>query len=38
MGHRLELLQACENLEDAFAGPSATLSPHLKEEVRRTLS
>jgi len=38
MGHRPELLQAWENLKDAFAGPSATLSPHLKEEVRRTLA
>ena len=38
MGHRPELLQAWENLGDAFVGPSATLSPHLKEEVRRTLA
>ena len=38
MGHRSELLQAWENLGDAFAGPSATLCPHLKEEVRRTLA
>jgi alkylhydroperoxidase family enzyme len=38
MGHRPELLQAWENLKDAFAGPSATLSPQLKEEVRRTLA
>jgi alkylhydroperoxidase family enzyme len=38
MGHRSELLQAWENLKDAFVGPSATLSPHLKEEVRRTLA
>jgi len=38
MGHRPELLQAWENLGDAFAGPSATLCPHLKEEVRRTLA
>lgn len=38
MGHRPELLQAWENLKDAFAGPSATLPPHLKEEVRRTLA
>jgi hypothetical protein len=38
MGHRPELQQAWENLKGAFAGPSATLSPHLKEEVRRTLA
>jgi alkylhydroperoxidase family enzyme len=38
MGHRPELLQAWEHLKDAFAGPSATLSPQLKEEVRRTLA
>ena len=38
MGHRPELLKSWENLKDAFAGPSATLSPHLKEEVRRTLA
>ena len=38
MGHCPELLQAWENLKDAFVGPSATLSPHLKEEVRRTLA
>jgi alkylhydroperoxidase family enzyme len=38
MGHRPELLQAWENLKDAFVGPSATLSPQLKEEVRRTLA
>ena len=38
MGHRPELLQAWENLKDAFVGPSATLSPRLKEEVRRTLA
>ena len=37
-GQRPELLQAWENLKDAFVGPSATLSPHLKEEVRRTLA
>jgi hypothetical protein len=33
MAHRPELLQAWENLKDAFAGPSATLTVHLKEEV-----
>ena len=38
MGHRPELLQAWESLKDALVGPSATLSPHLKEEVRRTLA
>jgi alkylhydroperoxidase family enzyme len=38
MGHRPELLQAWENLKDAFVGPSTTLSPQLKEEVRRTLA
>jgi alkylhydroperoxidase family enzyme len=38
MGQRPELLQAWENLKDAFVGPSATLSPNLKEEVRRTLA
>ena len=38
MGHRPELLQPWENLTDAFAGPSAALSSHLKEEVRRTLA
>ena len=38
MGHRPELLQAWENLKDAFLGSSATLSPHLKDEVRRTLA
>jgi len=38
MGHRPELLHAWGNLKDAFPGPSATLSPQLKEEVRRKLS
>lgn len=38
MGHRPELLQAWEQLNDAFVGPSATLSAQLKEEVRRTLA
>jgi alkylhydroperoxidase family enzyme len=38
MGHRPELAQAWENLKDAFVGPSATLCPQLKEEVRRTLA
>ena len=38
MGHRPELLQAWENLKHALLGPSSTLSPQLKEEVRRTLA
>ena len=38
MGHRPELLEAWENLKHALLGPSATLSPQLKEEVRRTLA
>jgi alkylhydroperoxidase family enzyme len=38
MGHRPELLEAWEPLKDAVAGPSATLSAQLKEEVRRTLA
>ena len=38
MGHRPELLEAWENLKHAFDGPSATLPPQLKEEVRRTLA
>ena len=38
MGHRPELLQAWAQLNDAFVGPSATLSAQLKEEVRRTLA
>jgi alkylhydroperoxidase family enzyme len=38
MGHRPELLEAWENLKHALLGPSSTLSPHLKEEVRRTLA
>ena len=35
MGHRPELLQAWENLKDAFVGPATTLSPQLKEELRQ---
>ena len=38
MGHRPELLEAWENLKHALLGPSSTLSPQLKEEVRRTLA
>jgi alkylhydroperoxidase family enzyme len=38
MGHRPELLEAWENLKHALLGPSSTLSPNLKEEVRRTLA
>jgi alkylhydroperoxidase family enzyme len=32
------LLRAWENLKHALVGPSSTLSPRLKEEVRRTLA
>jgi alkylhydroperoxidase family enzyme len=38
MGHRPEVLEAWENLRAALLGPSSTLPPHLKEEVRRTLA
>lgn len=38
MGHRPELLEAWENLKHALLGPSSTLAPELKEEVRRTLA
>jgi alkylhydroperoxidase family enzyme len=38
MGHRPELLEAWENLRAALLGPSSTLPPQLKEEVRRTLA
>jgi alkylhydroperoxidase family enzyme len=38
MGHRPELLDAWDNLKHALLGPSSTLSPQLKEEVRRTLA
>ena len=38
MGHRPELLEAWEHLKNALLGPSSTPSPHLKEEVRRTLA
>jgi alkylhydroperoxidase family enzyme len=38
MGHRPELLAAWADLKHALLGPSSTLSPQLKEEVRRTLA
>jgi alkylhydroperoxidase family enzyme len=38
LGHRPELLDAWERLKHALVGPSSTLSPQLKEEVRRTLA
>lgn len=38
MGHRPEVLQAWENLKHSLLGPSSTLSPQLKEEVRRSLA
>src|SRR4051794_29121239 len=38
MGHRPEVLAAWDALRDALVGPTSTLSPALKEEVRRTLA
>lgn len=38
LGHRPELLDAWDKLKHALVGPSSTLPPHLKEEVRRTLA
>jgi alkylhydroperoxidase family enzyme len=38
LGHRRELLDAWASLRQALVGPSSTLSPHLKEEVRRTVA
>jgi alkylhydroperoxidase family enzyme len=38
LGHRPELLDAWESLKHALVGPSSTLSPQLKEAVRRTLA
>lgn len=38
LGHRPELLDAWGSLRHALVGPSSTLSPHLKEEVRRTVA
>ena len=38
MGHRPELLAAWEDLKHALVGETSTLSPELKEQVRRTLA
>jgi alkylhydroperoxidase family enzyme len=38
LGHRRELLDAWASLRQALVGPSSTLSPHLKDEVRRTVA
>jgi alkylhydroperoxidase family enzyme len=38
MGHRPDVLAAWEGLRHALTGPSSTLSPELKEQVRRTLA
>lgn len=38
MGHRPELLAAWDALKHALGGSSSTLSPELKEQVRRTLA
>jgi alkylhydroperoxidase family enzyme len=38
MGHRPELLDAWDGLRQALLGPGSTLSPQLKEAVRRTLA
>jgi alkylhydroperoxidase family enzyme len=38
LGQRPELLDAWEHLKQALVGGSSTLSPVLKEEVRRTLA
>ena len=38
LGHRPELLDAWEALKHALVGSSSTLSPELKEQVRRTLA
>lgn len=38
MGHRPELLAAWEDLKHALGGPSSTLTPELREQVRRTLA
>ncbi len=38
LGHRPELLRAWDDLKHALVGPTSTLTPHLKEEVRRTLA
>jgi hypothetical protein len=38
MGHRPEVLAAWDGLKHALVGPTSTLSPELKEQVRRTLA
>lgn len=38
LGHRPELLKAWDELKHALLGPTSTLTPHLKEEVRRALA
>ena len=38
MGHRPEVLAAWDGLTHALVGPTSTLSPELKEQVRRTLA
>ncbi|HET8953690.1 MAG TPA: hypothetical protein VFN44_24420 [Solirubrobacteraceae bacterium] len=38
MGHRPEVLAAWDGLRGALTGASSTLSPELKEQVRRTLA
>ena len=38
MGHRPEVLDAWEGLRRALTGETSTLSPELKEQVRRTLA
>ena len=38
MGHRPEVLDAWEGLRHALTGSTSTLSPELKEQVRRTLA
>ena len=38
LGHRPELLAAWDALKHALDGSSSTLSPELKEQVRRTLA
>jgi alkylhydroperoxidase family enzyme len=38
LGHRPQLLDAWDGLRRALVGPSSTLSPQLKEQVRRTLA
>ena len=38
MGHRPDVLDAWLGLKHALTGPTSTLSPELKEQVRRTLA